>query len=133
MRPGRRVGGGGRRWAGPQDGQAAVELALVLPLLLALLVVLAQVGLLVRDRVLVVHAAREAARAAAVDPQPEVARRAAKATKGLDPRKLDVTTRREGATVTVVVSYRAVANVRFLGRKFPEILVKEQVTGHVEN
>lgn len=127
----RRAGGNGR--ASAQAGQAAVELALVLPLLLALLVVLAQVGLLVRDRVLVVHAAREAARAASVDPQREVAREAARRTKGLDPRKLDVTTRRQGATVTVVVSYKAVTNVRFLGRKFPEILVKEQVTAYVED
>lgn len=130
---GRRVGSGGRGRCRPEHGQAAVELALVVPLLLALLVVLAHVGLVVRDRVLVVHAAREAARAVAVDPQAEVARRAARATKGLDPRRLDVTTRREGATMTVVVSYRAVTNVRFLGRKLPEISVKEQVTAYVEN
>jgi Flp pilus assembly protein TadG len=131
---GRRVGSGGRRGRGRhEDGQAAVELALVVPLLLALLVVLAHVGLLVRDRVLVVHAAREAARAVAVDPQAEVARRAARATKGLDPRRLEVTTRREGPTMTVVISYRAVTNVRFLGRKLPEISVNEQVTALVEN
>ena len=132
MRPGRRARSGGRRGAG-EGGQAAVELALVLPLLLALVVVLAHVGLLVRDRVLVVHAAREAARAVAVDPRPEVARRAAASTKGLDVRRVDVTTQREGATVTVVVSYRAVTNVRFLGRKFPEIRHREQVTAYAEN
>lgn len=131
MSAARRAGGGRRPHV--QEGQAAVELALVLPLLLALLVVLAHVGLVVRDRVLVVHAAREAARAASVDPQREVAQEAARRTKGLDPRRLDVTTRRQGATMTVVVSYKAVTNVRFLGRKFPEIRLKEQVTAYVED
>lgn len=103
-----------------EAGQATVELALVLPLLLGITFLLAQVGLLARDRVLVVHAAREAARAAAVEPTVEAARRAALRTRGLDPKKIGVDTRREGRTVTAIVSYRAVTNVRFLGRKLPE-------------
>ena len=49
-------------------GQASVELALVLPLVVLLLLAVVQLGLLVRDQILVVHAAREAAREAAVDP-----------------------------------------------------------------
>ena len=116
-----------------QAGQATVELALVLPLLLALAVVLVHVGLLVRAQVLVVHAAREAARAAAVDPQPRAARHAAESVRGLDPDRLSVRTRRDGRRVTVIVSYQAATNVRFLGRKLPEILVKEQVTAYVED
>ena len=51
-------------------GQASVELALLLPLLVLLLLVILQVGLLGRDVVLVTHASREAARAAATDPDP---------------------------------------------------------------
>jgi Flp pilus assembly protein TadG len=43
-----------------------VEFALVLPLLAALLLALVQTGLVVRDQVLVVHAAREAVRELAV-------------------------------------------------------------------
>ena len=49
-------------------GQATVELALVLPLVVFGLLAILQVGLVVRDQVAVVHAAREAARAASVDP-----------------------------------------------------------------
>lgn len=125
----------GRRASTPrgQRGQATVELALVLPLLLALTVVLVHVGLLVRAQVLVVHAAREAARAAAVDSQPHVARHAAESVRGLDPDRLSVTTRRDGRRVTVIVSYQAVTNVRFVGRKLPEIAMKEQVTAYVED
>ena len=123
-----------RRTTSPAEGgQAAVELALVLPVLLGILLLLAQVGLLARDRVLVVHAAREAARAAAVEPTTEAARRAAVRTRGLDPKKIHVATRRQGRSITAIVSYRAVTNVRFLGRKLPEIRMNEQVTAHVEN
>lgn len=51
----------------PSDcGQGTVELAMVLPLVALLLLVVVQVGIVVRAQVLVVHAAREAARAAAV-------------------------------------------------------------------
>lgn len=126
---------GGRRASTyrAEAGQATVELALALPLLLALTVVVVHVGLLVRAQVLVVHAAREAARAAAVDPHPEAARRAAESVAGLDPARLSVTTRRQGRRVTAIVSYQAATNVRFLGKKLPEIALKEQVTGYAED
>jgi Flp pilus assembly protein TadG len=45
------------------DGQATVEFALLLPVLVLAAVAIIQVGLVVRDFVSVVHAAREAARA----------------------------------------------------------------------
>ena len=52
--------------ASPRDeGQAAVELALAFPIVMVLLLALVQVTLVVRDQVAVIHAAREAARAAA--------------------------------------------------------------------
>jgi hypothetical protein len=51
---------------GGEQGQAAVELALVLPLVVLLLLAVVQVTLVARDQILLVHAARNAARAAAV-------------------------------------------------------------------
>ena len=51
-----------------------MELALLLPVVLVLLLAVLQVGLLARDVVLVTHAAREAARAAATEPDLQVAR-----------------------------------------------------------
>ena len=63
-------------------GQATVELALVLPVVLIALALVLQVALVARDRVAVVHATRAAARAAAVEPTVAAATRAARATGG---------------------------------------------------
>ena len=76
-----------------QRGQATAEYALVLlgVAAVALLLAAVQVGLIVRDQVLVVHAAREAAREAAVDPDPAAAKRAAVEGSGLRASRLRVT------------------------------------------
>ncbi|WP_419849445.1 TadE family type IV pilus minor pilin [Candidatus Poriferisocius sp.] len=115
-------------------GQAAVETALVLPLIMVVMLVLVQVGLLVRDHILVVHAAREAARAAAVDPTTEAATAAAIAT-GLDPEKLSVDTagnRTTGGLLQVRVRYRPEPSVPFVGRLFPAMTIQETLTVRVE-
>lgn len=130
----------GERWEQrgrrDQGGQAAVELALVLPVLAVLLLAVVQTGLVVRDQVLVVHAAREAARAVAVreggvTPGPHgtptatatatgtatatatasadsLARAAALAAAGrtLKPDRLSVEVSERGGRVAVRVSYR---------------------------
>jgi Flp pilus assembly protein TadG len=54
------------RTAARDRGQAAVELALCLPVVLLVLLGVVQVAVVVRDELLVQHAAREAARAASV-------------------------------------------------------------------
>ena len=72
------------------EGQAAVELALALPLVAVLLLALVQLGFLVRDQVLVVHAAREAARQAAVDSSADAVRRAAAGSSRLAPDRVNV-------------------------------------------
>lgn len=115
------------------DGQAAVELALVLPVLLAVGVLLAEAGLVVKDYVLVAHAAREAVRAAVVDPTAAAAGQAARDTVGLVPARLAIEVRRRAALVTVIVSYRRVLYVPFTRRKIREIPLSVQVTGHVED
>jgi hypothetical protein len=65
-----------RRRPADESGQSTVELALLLPAVVVVLLLVVQVGLLARDRVLTVHAARSAARAVAVEPTPQAARRA---------------------------------------------------------
>lgn len=63
-------------------GQATVELALALPVVLLALALVVQVALLARDRVAVVHAARAAARVAVVDPTVGAATRAVRSAGG---------------------------------------------------
>ena len=57
-----------RRGGGTDGGQATVEFAFLLPLVVLAALAVIQIGLVVRDQMGVVHAAREAARAASVDP-----------------------------------------------------------------
>ncbi len=118
-----------------QGGQATVEVALLLPLLALLLLAVIQVGLVVRDQVLVTHAAREAARAAAVDPQVAVARAGAVAAARLDPDRLSVElsgSTEPGGALTVTVRYRAPTAVAFVGPLVGDWTLVAEATMRVE-
>lgn len=102
---------------------------------MAVALALVQVGLLVRDHVLVVHAAREAARAAAVDPTTEAATAAALAAANLDPGRLVVETegnRTTGGFLQVTVRFRPEPSVPLVGRLFPTVTIQEALTVRVE-
>lgn len=117
-------------------GQAAVELALVLPLVIALALILCQVALVVRDQVLVVHAAREAGRAAAVDADPGAARQAALASGSLDGGRLavDVAGRGEvGSRVRVTIRYRSATSLPLVGPMVGDVELSGSATVRVEN
>ena len=112
-----------------EQGQAATELALVVPLLVLLLLAVVQVTLVARDQVLVVHAAREAAREAAVDQRPAAVREAARRAggSGLKPERLGTETSHNGGvpvTVIVRVAYRSPTDVPLIGPLLPDIEVR---------
>lgn len=118
-----------------ERGQAAVELALCLPLLAALALLLVQVGLLVRDQVVVVHAAREAVREAAVSPGREPPRQAALRATRLSAERLDVAVGprgRPGSRVQVVVRYRAATGVPLVGHLLPDLHLSASAAMRVE-
>jgi Flp pilus assembly protein TadG len=117
------------------EGQAAVELALVLPLVAMLLLVLVQVGLVVRDQILVLHAAREAAREAAVDAGPDVPAHAAAASSTLDASRLTVDSTGRGgpgSRVRIHVTYQAPTDVPLVGGAIPDITLEASATMRVE-
>jgi hypothetical protein len=132
-----------RRAAGrrePEAGQAAVELALVLPLLAALALLLLQVALVVRDQVLVVHAAREAAREAAVTAEPGAPRAAALAGARLAPDRLEVAVRpvgpaprSPGGRVEVIVRYRSPTRIPVVGALVGDVGLAARVAMRVES
>lgn len=106
-------GFGGRPNPGPRNdgGQAAVEFALVLPLVVLVLLGLLQAVVLGVEATRVASAAREAARAAAIGRDDEGVREAAlRGGAGLDPKRLDLhhptLPATSGTPITVEVVYR---------------------------
>lgn len=117
-------------------GQAAVEIALVMPVIVLLLLAAVQAGLVVRDQVLVVHAAREAARESAVRPGVDAPRRAAVAGSGLNARRLSVRLTGRGAPgsrVRAVVRYDSPTRVPIVGPLLPDVRLAGVATMRVES
>jgi len=118
-----------------EAGQATVELMLVLPVIVTLALLLAQVGLVAADSVLINHVAREAARAAATDPTQASARSAASGATRLDDEHLKVALsggRTKGEYITATVTYSSPTNMPLVGRLLPDVGLKAQVTMRVE-
>lgn len=118
-------------------GQAAVELVLVLPVVVLALLLVVQVGLVVRAQVLVVHAAREGARAAAVEGgSVAAARRAAAGVPGLVPGRERVRARVVGTgalrRVAVEVAYRVPTDVALVGPLVGEPTLRAEVVMLIE-
>jgi Flp pilus assembly pilin Flp len=128
-------GPGRRRRRGEEHGQATVELALVLPLVAVLLLALVQVAVVARDQVLVAHAAREAARAAAVDGDADVARGAAERAGPLAADRLTVSVSGRdgvGSRVRVVVRYRVPLRLPLIGEAVRDLELRSEATMRVE-
>ena len=107
----------------PARGSATLELALVLPLALIGALALVQVGLISKDALTVVQAAREGAREAAVTTDEDRVRTAALRGGALPEERTEVLVERSGSTgdpVTVEVTYRAPFVVPFVEWLFPE-------------
>jgi len=103
-----------------------VEFALVLPLVLLLVLALLEVGLLVKDRLVLEGSARAGAREAAVSTDDATVRQAVMdAATSLDTDAIDVVVTREGSAgtaVTVVVDYHAAVSVPFVDWLFPSVV-----------
>lgn len=117
------------------NGQATVELALLLPFLVLLMVAVVQVAVFARAQVLVVHAAREGARAAAVDSDRSAVEQAVREAGPLAPDRLrtEMTNRgAPGTRVTVRVHYFAPVHIPILRRFLKGVTLTAQVTMRVE-
>lgn len=116
-----------------QGGQATVEFALILPLVVMLLLAIIQVGFVARDYVRVAHASREAARAASVDPDGGRAQDVVRHLLG----DADVEIARRGAgrvgdPITATVQYRAKTEVPIVGVLFPDVEISDSTTMRAE-
>jgi hypothetical protein len=101
-----------------QSGQATVELALCLPFVAAIVAGVVELGFLVGDYVTLWHGAREAARAAVVDPEPAAARKAIERV-GLEGVEVlvrpDPAYRVQGRPLSVSLSYTSSGHVPLVG------------------
>jgi Flp pilus assembly protein TadG len=98
-------------------------------LLLVLLIV--QLGLVIRDQIMVVNAAREGARAAIVDPSTAAAAQAVFNTTRLDPARTGVALTSGGSApplITVTVTYRSTTEVPLIGAMLGDITLTESTT-----
>ena len=129
-RRGRHRGRPGRRACG---GQATVELALGFPVVLLGVLLVLQIALVARDQLLVTHATREAARAAAVEPRTGAARAGAlRSSTALDPDRVEVDADRVGDHVRVSIRYRSRTSLPLVGLLLPDPLLRADLTMRVE-
>lgn len=112
-----------------EAGQATVELALVLPLIVIVVLAVAQVLVVARDAAALTAATRAAARAAIVGAEGGELRTAALHERRLVPSRLSVS--RGGGTapgdlVTVSASYRSSTEVPIVGRFVGDVTLEER-------
>lgn len=118
-----------------ERGQATLEMALCLPLVAVIAALMVESALLLADRARLWHAAREAARVAAVDDDAGRIEAAARRS-GLDPSHVDIepspNERRQGDPITVRVGYRPEPHVPLVGNLFREVELMAEATMRIE-
>ena len=116
----------------PDSGQATVELALVMPMIIGLLLIILTAGLVVRDQLAVWHAASAGARAASISPDsPDVVQQAVEAEVQLRPIHLRVV--REGDLIAVEAKYPRAIRLWLFKFITPPLILSATVTMHVQD
>ena len=105
-----------------ERGQATVEFALVLPVLVLVALLVVQVALVVRAQLLVHEAAREAARVASVEPEPAPAAAAAAAV--VAEAEVRIARGAVGDPVRATVTLRYVTDVPLVGALSPDVTLR---------
>lgn len=113
-----------------ENGQAAVEFAVALPLIVVVMLAIVQVGVSVRNEVAVELAAREGARAAAVSADPSGA--ATSAAKRAVSLPIVVSTASDAGRVSVTVTYIDPTDVAIIGAAIGPITHEATATMAVE-
>lgn len=123
------------RWE--DRGQSTVEFALILPLVALVVLCVVQAGFVVRDQLLVSHAAREAARAASVSETDRAgaALRAARQAGSLQSDRLSgtVSVTDGGGSVRVVITYKSATDLPMIGPLVPDIDLQSSVLMRIES
>lgn len=119
------------RLARGERGQATVEFALSLPLVVMLILGIVQIAVVTRDRTAMELAAREGARAAAVSADPGTAAQlAVEEVVSLD--RVEVSVSTVGDNVTVTVRTVNPTDVALIGPLIPDVTITGQATMALE-
>ena len=117
-------------------GQSTVELAIALPVVVMLVLGLVQSALVLRDHLLVVHSAREAARAASVATADRqvAALGGARRAGPLDPERLRLREELlpEGDRLRVHVEYSSPTELPVIGMFLPDVLLSADAVMRLE-
>lgn len=118
-------------------GQSTVELALALPVIVVLLLAVVQLAMVVRDHLLVVHAAREAVRAAVVVTSAEradAAQRGAVSAGPLDAARVHTAAEvlEGGDRLRVRVDYVSRTELPVIGALVPDVGLSGDATMRLE-
>ncbi len=118
-----------RRRCRRDNGQAAVEFAVALPMIVLVMLAIAQIGVSIRNEIAVELAAREGARAASVSASTGSAATAARAAVDL-PMTVSVTT--TATTVSVTVTYVDPTDIALIGRAISPVTHQATATMAIE-
>jgi uncharacterized membrane protein len=118
------------REAARDRGQAVVEFALTLPLVVLTICLVVEVGAITIDQIRLVHLCRDATRAASVSADPVSVAREAVATSDADDTEVVVTI--EDDVVTVSLSRIHRPEVPLIGALLPDVTLNEQLSMHTE-
>jgi TadE-like protein len=114
-------------------GQATVEVALAVPLLVIIMLFGVQIALVVRDQIATIAAAREAVRAVVVaDGKVGAADAAVSKTVALMPSRRSVRVRVNSGLATATVTYRSPTDLPLVGIFIPDITVHATATMALE-
>jgi hypothetical protein len=113
-----------------QRGQATVEFALVLPGFVLLVLVIVQAAVVVQHQLLVVGAAREAVRAASLDPDPGAGPQAG--ARVLPRARVAVTRGAVGESVRVTVISVEPTDVPVVGPLVPSVTLRAEAVMRAE-
>lgn len=114
-----------------ENGQSTVEFAMVIPVIVVFILLIIQVGIVVRQKILVTNSSREAARILSVENN---SGRASNKVKEII-KDADVKISRpskQGEYLTVIVSDVVESNLPILGMLVPDVTVKSKTTMRVE-
>lgn len=114
-----------------EDGQSTVEFAMIIPVVVLFLLIIMQVGIIVRQKILVTHSSREAARILSVENNS--GRATGKVKEVISGADVKISRpSKQGEYLTVTVSDVVESNMPILGMLIPDVTVKSKTSMRVE-